>query len=101
MDVIQAAAEAAALLPPLLPAILDGGAKEIGKTAVAATLAKGNIDIQQQTHPTPYIRQPIDFLHYCPSPQNRGTRIKARVDRASTVHADETAGRNSLRALPT
>ncbi len=41
MDVIQAAAEAAALLPPLLPAILDGGAKEIGKTAVAATLAKG------------------------------------------------------------
>ncbi|WP_298378179.1 hypothetical protein [Azospirillum sp.] len=41
MDFVQAAANAIALLPPLLPAILDGGAKEIGKTAVAATLDQG------------------------------------------------------------
>lgn len=41
MSFVQTANEATALLAPLLPAILDGGAKELGKTAVASAIAKG------------------------------------------------------------
>lgn len=41
MDAVTTATQVTALLSPLLPAILDGGAKEIGKTAVAATYERG------------------------------------------------------------
>ncbi|MFD1624942.1 hypothetical protein [Azospirillum griseum] len=41
MDAVTTATQVTALLSPLLPAILDGGAKEIGKTAVAATFERG------------------------------------------------------------
>jgi hypothetical protein len=41
MDAVTAATQVTALLSPLLPAILDGGAKEVGKTAVAAAFEQG------------------------------------------------------------
>ncbi len=41
MDTVTTTTQVTTLLTPLLSAILDGGAKEIGKTAVAATLERG------------------------------------------------------------
>jgi hypothetical protein len=40
MDAITTATQATALLSPLLPMILDGGAKEVGKTIAADTITK-------------------------------------------------------------
>lgn len=43
MDAATIATHATALLSPLLPMILDGGAKEVGKTIAADTIARGKV----------------------------------------------------------